>query len=447
MHREPALSCVYFGAAAPRRPALFWRLRVRIAGTASLIALLTGVLAGRADAATPQIGQPAPPLAVERLLHAPDGARADWESLNGKIVVLDFWATWCGPCVQAIPALNKLEQSLADKPVQFISITDESASVVLPFLARTPIEGWVALDTDGSVFRAYGVQGRPAIAIVDTGGRLVGWTHPFALINRPQILSDLLAGKTVKLAASPESEAFTPDASSAEPKAEDRAEPPLCLIRIARSRGDDGRFTPGTRSNLTLNEVTVRTAISRIWDVQRSAIVGSAALPEDERYDILFRWPRHDLRAGTEALQQAIQSAFGIRVHRERREMDVYVLSVPEVQALKLEPTMSAVFFDPQTGHSAASREMLDRMNAGETFFRAMGDSGALARNLGDTFSQPVLDDAQFEGYYSFHHPYNFEKPDPQALIQGLEKNYGVKLLPERREMDVLVVDKVSQEP
>jgi len=60
----------------------------------------------------PDKGTPAPPVDSLQLLQAPTGAKADWGSLKGKIVILDFWATWCSPCVASLPHLNQLVESL-----------------------------------------------------------------------------------------------------------------------------------------------------------------------------------------------------------------------------------------------------------------------------------------------------------------------------------------------
>ena len=53
-------------------------------------------------------GTSAPPLRLTNLLQAPAGTKAEWPSLHGKVVVLEFWATWCGPCIANLPQLNQL---------------------------------------------------------------------------------------------------------------------------------------------------------------------------------------------------------------------------------------------------------------------------------------------------------------------------------------------------
>lgn len=73
-----------------------------------LLALLTGTAPLWAH---PEKGTPAPPLGLMQLLQAPLGARADWASLKGK-VVLEFWARWCSPCVASLPHFNELVESL-----------------------------------------------------------------------------------------------------------------------------------------------------------------------------------------------------------------------------------------------------------------------------------------------------------------------------------------------
>src|SRR3569623_2147146 len=79
------------------------------------IALLCLVALGTAAVASPcplKIGDPVPPFSLQTL----DGKTLDIASLKGKVVLLDFWATWCGPCRQAMPELKSLLQKNSGKP-------------------------------------------------------------------------------------------------------------------------------------------------------------------------------------------------------------------------------------------------------------------------------------------------------------------------------------------
>lgn len=171
------------------------RISIRFLGT---LALLLCSLA-HASASKPKVGDRPPALGLEKLLQTPPEARASWEALKGKVVVLEFWATWCGPCVAAFPHLNGLADQFKDRPVQFIAITDESDSVVRPFLKKKPIHAWVGLDTDRSMLTAYGVKYIPHTVVVDPEGKIAAITRPTILTA--QHLEDLLAGETMLLPA------------------------------------------------------------------------------------------------------------------------------------------------------------------------------------------------------------------------------------------------------
>ena len=96
---------------------IFERTHIRVALRDSLITLLVAVWLGTASLwAHPGKGTPAPPLDTLKLLQARLGARADWASLKGKVVVLEFWATWCSPCVASLPHFNELVESLDPQP-------------------------------------------------------------------------------------------------------------------------------------------------------------------------------------------------------------------------------------------------------------------------------------------------------------------------------------------
>src|ERR1039458_7098462 len=129
-----------------------------------LAALLCLAFGAAADV---KVGQPAPEISLDQLLPDQSVANASLRALKGKAVVLEFWATWCGPCVMAIPHLNELAVQFKDRPVVFLSITAESRAEIEPFLKKRPIEGWVGLTKDSKVIEDYGVTGLAHTFLID----------------------------------------------------------------------------------------------------------------------------------------------------------------------------------------------------------------------------------------------------------------------------------------
>ncbi|MCA9127229.1 MAG: redoxin domain-containing protein, partial [Planctomycetales bacterium] len=120
------------------------------------------------------IGTLAPPLSVQAWS---DGKPRKLEDLRGKIVVLDFWGTWCGPCVSAIPAMQKLADDYGPRGVVFLGVhtadgTIEQINKLKQFkkwAAPTGLDEGTSI-TDGRTANAYGVRGYPAIVLIDGQG-------------------------------------------------------------------------------------------------------------------------------------------------------------------------------------------------------------------------------------------------------------------------------------
>ncbi len=130
---------------------------------------------------TLQIGDPRPELHARSFS---DGHSLTWKELEGEVAVVDFWATWCAPCVEAFPKFNNLVETFADRPVRFVSVTYESESMIRPFLENHPLETTVALDDDFKSFRSFMAWGIPAVYIFNPGGDLVSVIHPEDLSRR-----------------------------------------------------------------------------------------------------------------------------------------------------------------------------------------------------------------------------------------------------------------------
>jgi len=107
--------------------------------------------------------------AADFSLKSVEGEHVDLSSLQGKVVVLDFWATWCGPCRRELPIVDQLRQEFGDQ-VQFLGINDEDSGTVKGFLRKNGYGFTVLMDSKRSVHRTYGVHSIPTLIVIDRDG-------------------------------------------------------------------------------------------------------------------------------------------------------------------------------------------------------------------------------------------------------------------------------------
>ena len=112
-------------------------------------------------------GKKAPEFVVDKWLHQPN------PNLKGKVLVVDFWATWCGPCRKLIPEMNEWAKKLS-KDAVFVGLSDEPAATVEKFMKTSPMNYSVAIDSQKRMSKALGVQGIPHVMVVTPDG-IVRW--------------------------------------------------------------------------------------------------------------------------------------------------------------------------------------------------------------------------------------------------------------------------------
>lgn len=119
---------------------------------------------------TPQmrlIGQGAPDFDLMKI----DGTPFRLKEMRGKILILDFWATWCGPCIRSIPTLIDISKEYKEAGVELVLVNlEEPENRVRPFLERFKTIPTVVLDTDGSVSKQYAVSAIPHTVLIDRDG-------------------------------------------------------------------------------------------------------------------------------------------------------------------------------------------------------------------------------------------------------------------------------------
>ena len=120
-------------------------------------------------AALPIVG-PAPAWSLTSL----DGLPVGSEALKGKVVVIDFWATWCGPCVHEIPGYVALQKKYADRGLIIVglSVDQNGASVVPPFAKKMSINYPLALSTSEIAEAFGGIEAIPTTLLIDREGNI-----------------------------------------------------------------------------------------------------------------------------------------------------------------------------------------------------------------------------------------------------------------------------------
>jgi thiol-disulfide isomerase/thioredoxin len=160
------------------------------------------------------VGKPAPDFTLT-LLDGPDKTRTvTKQELVGKVVLIDFWATWCGPCLQELPEIQKLIDALAKekKNVVVVALSEDAEpkeiSEVRKLVEKTLVDkkisltgnpvGQVGLDPSGSIGRAFDVEGFPTLVLLDAEGIIQSAHVGYSPDIREKLTSELdtlIAGK------------------------------------------------------------------------------------------------------------------------------------------------------------------------------------------------------------------------------------------------------------
>lgn len=150
---------------------------------------LTFALCSAVALAATEAGQPAPDV---ELPGSTLGARLS--DLKGKVVYLDFWASWCGPCKQSFPWMNEMQRKYGTRGLQVVAINlDARRSDADQFLAQTPTSVGLAFDAKGESARRIGVKGMPTSLLVGADGKVLMVHQGFRAEDRADLEARLVA--------------------------------------------------------------------------------------------------------------------------------------------------------------------------------------------------------------------------------------------------------------
>jgi uncharacterized protein (TIGR03435 family) len=369
--------------------------------------------------ATIQPGTKAPEIHFDRLFPEQPMTNASLAALAGKAVVLEFWTTSCGPCIEAFPHWNRLVDKFKDRPVAFISLTYEDPAVIEPFLQKHSIHGIVGAAHTENAFKAYGVEGFPTTILVDASGKVAAVTNPNFLTE--SVIEDLLAGRPLALRALPNMASLMVKREGAE-----SGPTPLLDMLIRPASGKEGSGGSFGSTSLSLKNSTLGSLLSNLYSLPPSRIDG-VRLESETRYDFSFAMPKADRAAFQAMTRQVVMAYFQLQARRENRETDVWVLAKLDERPAGITET------DEPQGIGS-------KFGKGDVQLKAM-TIRSLASMLEKPIGRPVFDETGLTAKYDVN--LTFDADNPQTLVDALRK-LGFRVEPARRSIEFLVVTKAE---
>lgn len=135
-----------------------------------ILLLVMATFAAR-ETLSAKVEQEAPAFTLGGMANVKPGQKISLSDYHGKVVYLDFWASWCGPCRKSLPALNDIRNKYASRGFEVIAINvDENPDDGLKFLREYSVSYPIAYDPKGAVPAAYQVKGMPYAFLIDRKG-------------------------------------------------------------------------------------------------------------------------------------------------------------------------------------------------------------------------------------------------------------------------------------
>jgi thiol-disulfide isomerase/thioredoxin len=157
------------GRISSRQRLIFSAGAVGVVAVAAVVAWFTLLQPAQATPTIARPGGPAPQIALPVV----GGGMSNLEADRGKVVLVNFWATWCEPCKSEMPGLQQLADELRDQPFRLYSVDlQEEASAIEAFERDYGLRLYAVMDLEGDATRAYGVRALPSTFLIDQRGTL-----------------------------------------------------------------------------------------------------------------------------------------------------------------------------------------------------------------------------------------------------------------------------------
>jgi uncharacterized protein (TIGR03435 family) len=384
--------------------------------TLPLILLFSILIQASAIGQPVKPGMEAPPIAATPL--DPGQPFPGWPALHGHFVVIDFWATWCGPCLPGLARLAALQKEFSGQPIRFLTVANDEMDPVKSYFAEKGLALQTYVDGDDHpTYTAYGIVGIPATVIVNPHGRILAIT-PGENVTA-SVLGKLLKGEPADLPPFEAANDITWDRDQI--TWQDGVQPTFEVLIKPTQVADGGyMYAPGS-NHISGDGTPVRVMIQAAWQTDRFHVECRCPLTAGT-YRFAALVPKGDEADLFPTLQNALGTNFGFQAHWEEQERDVLVLTVSD--AVKLSTSTAEPQFQFMRGRITLKNQPISK----------------LASALPNWLDKIVVNETALNGSYDLDLPY---RPDDATILtNALREKYGLILTPAKRRVRILVVEK-----
>lgn len=391
--------------------------------TLSILVLVLSICAS----AQVKVGQNIPPIELITVLNAPVKT-TNLKNLKSKVVVIEFWATYCGPCITAMTHLQELQKQFKGK-LQVITVSTEKEKRVKQFITNMPSNLWFAVDTAEQLRTVFPYHIIPHTVMIDGGGKVVAITEPANITAK--IITAVLAGKVIKLPL--KEDKMVEDPVKAYFNAADTVQSRLLIQPEIKGISSMSRTYP-TDSNfkkrrITMFNLPLETIYRIAYNDQPYGRIIDLTPKENIKqnktnYCIDLIVPKGHENELMPTLITALQSRFDLKASIETRSKEVYLLKIADTVKIK------------QLKQSADKEETFGGSNG--AFSGQCVKLGKIANYLEGfgLVKMPVVDETGSDVKYDIEFNY---QPEKKGSLTDALTALGLKLEKGERDIDMLI--------
>jgi uncharacterized protein (TIGR03435 family) len=401
-------------------------------------------------------GDLAPDIRFGKVLSAPGGAQWQSSNLTGQLTILIFYLN-TSRNLQTITMWNSLVDAFAGKGVQFLLISGEQESTLLPWLSQHPIKGWVFHDPGGETGRAYGLE-EPATVFIGTDGKIIGFGDMGFPPQESQVRAALEGRITTTRPTRATMKAFLESGQvvlNAEPDRMPRPDdhkpnfPPSYTLHVSPSQGEDrGNFAGNDFKSL--RGYTIKEAITNLYGVNPIRVYLPTTLDDPTRYDFALVLPEHEDRDKVDSLfKQGLQNHFHLAARRDNRLEDVYVVTTlpgrkpPSVEREAgdgMGRSFAASITFETSGGVEDELQGMKPLSIGAIRGVAIdGTADQFCRTLEGALDRPFVNEMNLQGEFQFR--VESTKGTANDFLEHLRDQLGLVIMPAQRNIEALVFD------